>query len=120
MKTSIRCNGRIPHPGERYSSAVISGSRTGVLPTEPFEAIEHQNGFHDLYRMLCMEPDHFTAIIATGDSMKPLIRSGDVLLVDKSASRFSDNPTNMEECLNAEETESVSVTGTVAWISRKG
>ncbi|WP_164516296.1 S24 family peptidase [Minwuia thermotolerans] len=94
------------------------------------------------------DPDHLVLITAAGDSMEPVIRSGDLLLIDTSIDHFrddaiyviamagnlvvkriqrfftggvsvkSDNPAYVEQTIGAGELDQVHVAGRVRWIGR--
>ena len=99
-------------------------------------------------RTLHLDPHHLVLITAVGDSMEPIIRSGDLLLIDTSVAAFledaiyvvslgeilmvkrvqrffngavtvkSDNAAYVEQTLSAEETATIHVAGRVRWIGR--
>jgi len=99
-------------------------------------------------RTLRVDPARLVLITAVGDSMEPVIRGGDLLLIDTSVDRIvddaiyvlvkrdelvvkrvqqfftgavtikSDNPAYVEETLSPEEAEQVHVAGRLRWIAR--
>lgn len=99
-------------------------------------------------RSLGIDPRHLVLISASGDSMEPTIRTGDLLLIDTSITRLrddaiyvivrngelvvkrlqrffrgaiavrSDNPAYTEETLDNGEAEELRVAGRVRWIGR--
>lgn len=99
-------------------------------------------------RRIGVSPRHAEVLIATGDSMEPTIRDGDVLLVDRSIDRIvseglyvvvygdlvllkrvqqrrdrtvvlmSDNPRYEPETVPADEIDQITVAGRVRWFGR--
>lgn len=99
-------------------------------------------------RSLGVDPAQLALISATGDSMEPTIRAGDLLLVHTGIDRFqddaiyvvsmanrilvkrvqcffngavivrSDNPSYVEQTLSPEDAEQIRVNGRVVWIAR--
>ena len=97
---------------------------------------------------LGVDPKDLVLITAVGDSMEPVVRSGDLLLVNRAVNAFlddaiyvlvfggavlvkrvqrffngavtikSDNPAYVEQTLSAGEAEEVHVAGRVCWIAR--
>lgn len=99
-------------------------------------------------RALGTDPSHLVLITATGDSMEPTIRSGDLLLIDTSVDRLrddaiyvivrggqlvvkrlqrlfagavvvhSDNPAYRDEQLDDGDLQQLKIAGRVRWIAR--
>lgn len=139
-----------PGPGfvmvPRYEIAAAAGFGGFANDEEPVAFLAFRTDW--LRGAADIRPDQAALISATGDSMDPTIRSGDLLLVDmgvtqimddaiyvvslsdrlmvKRIQRFhdgsiaicSDNPSYADDRLTREETENLTVAGRVRWIGR--
>lgn len=101
-----------------------------------------------LRRSIGVDPNNLVLITAVGDSMEPVIRAGDLLLIDTAVDEFvddaiyvvvrqdnlivkrvqrffngmvtikSDNPAYVEETLGPDEASEIQVAGRLRWIAR--
>ena len=130
----------------RYDISVSAGA--GTLADRE-HVIDHLAFRRDwVQRTLGLDPTSLALVTATGDSMEPTIRTGDLLLVHTGVDRFlddaiyvvalgerllvkrvqcffngvvivkSDNPAYVEQPLSADEAEQAHVAGRVVWIAR--